>query len=112
MTNREIVEETGIPACIMSTVLYKLRQKPKRLIRIAGWLDLPYDGGTRPLAQYAIGSNADSPKPLPLGHAEVSRRCRAHKRMRVNSVFNLGSNDVKHLFPSRKSGTNGGASRG
>jgi hypothetical protein len=100
MTNRELVEETGIASENMGVILYKLRKKPKRMIRIAGWLDLPHNGiNTRPLAQYAIGNNADVPKPPPLGHAQVSRRIRAQKRVRVNSVFNIGNTDVKQLFP-------------
>ena len=99
MTNRELVEETGISDNKMSTILYKLRQKPKNMIRISGWVDMPYNGvNTRPLAQYAVGSKSDAPKPAPLGSAKVNRRIRAQKRIRVNSVFNLGNTDLKQLF--------------
>ena len=99
MTNRELVEETGISSQTMGVVLFVLREKPKRMIRITGWIDLPYNGvNTRPLAQYGIGTNADAPKPPPLGHTAVSRRIRAQKRIRVNSVFNIGANNVNTLF--------------
>jgi hypothetical protein len=101
MTNRELVEETGIPSHTMGVVLFVLRQRPKQMIRISGWVDLPYNGvNTRPLAQYSVGAGPDAPKPPPLGHMMVSRRIRAQKRMRVNSIFNIGNTDVKQLFPT------------
>lgn len=109
MTNRELVEETGVPAHIMCTVLWVLRQRPKRMIRIAGWVDMPYNGvNTRPLAQYGIGTGADVVKPAPLGHALVSRRLRAQKRKRVNSIFNLGDTDVNSLFSTPADGSTSG----
>jgi hypothetical protein len=100
MTNRELVEETGVPAIIMSTILYKLRLWPKRMVRVVGWVDLPCNGAnTRPLARYGIGTGTDVQKPPPLGHSLASKRARVHKRKRVTSIFNLGNTDVKYLFP-------------
>jgi hypothetical protein len=109
MTNRELVEETGIRSQTVGVVLFVLRQKPKRMIRIAAWEYLAHDGvNTRPHAKYSIGSNNDAPKPPPLGHAAVSRRLRAQKRKRVNSIFSIGNTDVNSLFSTPTNGNPGG----
>jgi len=110
MTNRGLVEETGIPSHTMGVILFVLRQKPKRMLRIVGWEYITHNGvNTRPHAVYGLGSNNDAHKPAPLGHAAVSRRLRAQKRKRVTSIFNIGAVNVNELFSTP---TDGNSSRG
>ena len=99
MTNREIVEETGIPAITVNTVLWNLHKQPNRMIHIASYVHMPYNGcNTRPLAAYGVGNKKDAAKPAPLGQAAVQRRIRQQRKKRVNSVFNLGNTNVNTLF--------------
>jgi hypothetical protein len=99
LTNRELVEETGIPQRVMNTVLYKLKQKPNRLIHIAAYVDQPCNGhNTRPHAAYAIGDKKDATKPKPLGRLFIQNRLRQQRNSRVTSIFNIGANNMKALF--------------
>lgn len=99
MTNRELVEETGIPQRVMNTVLYKLGQKPERLIHIAAYVAQPCNGyNTRSHASYDIGDKKDAAKPKPLGRSTVQKRSRRQRKAQAVSIFNIGAVDMKTLF--------------
>jgi hypothetical protein len=101
MTNRALVQVTGIERIYMDTILYKLHSKPRK-IYIQSWEELPHDGfNTRPHACYAAGIMWDAPKPKPLGGALIAKRRREYKRKRVNSIFNIGAIDVSTIFKER-----------
>jgi hypothetical protein len=101
MTNRTLVELTGIPQADMNNLLFKLHQPP-RMIYISSWEELTHDGfNTRPHACYAVGTGKDAVKPPPLGHSAVCKRRRAHLLGRVNSIFNLGDINVGKTFQER-----------
>lgn len=75
-------------ASVVSRLHRDLPTLPKR-IYIRDW-QYDAEGGRRyPRAVYAIGHATDCPKPQS-SKAENSRRYRASKRLRVNSVFDLG----------------------
>ena len=99
MTNRELVEETGIPQRVMNTVLYKLAQKPERLIHIAVYVAQPCNGpNTRPHAAYGIGDKKNAVKPKPIGRSLVQKRIRKYRKARAPSIFNIGAVDMNTLF--------------
>ncbi len=94
MTRSELVQTTGLPRNLVSSVLSRLNKKqktaPKR-VYIAHYQMDSEDGGRKyPRASYALGDKPDVKK-VKATRAQVSAHYRSNLKFRVSSVFDLAT---------------------
>ena len=92
LTSAELARELGLERNAVADALCKMQKKRKtrpRLIHIANYvMDDEVDDALRLRAVFALGDKPDAKRPATSG-AERSRRYRAKKKVKVNSIFSL-----------------------
>ena len=108
MTAREISVELDIHVNVVSVALHRCRKvridrrsKFVKRVYIHSWTRTVVVDRERvrenPRMVFALGSKPDAKKPPPQSGAERSRKKRANKLGRVNSVFSIGARDMNVL---------------
>jgi hypothetical protein len=101
ITGREIYGNIPYSDGSIRVALSYLR-RTKKSIHISGWIWEEYGHLIRALAQYSPGAGKDVKKPAPRTKAQHRRRHKDKKRVRVSSIFELGTPRDERRLTSRR----------
>lgn len=101
VTVREIYGNVPFTESSIRVALSYLCRDAKR-IHVHSWEEYEYGHLLRALAKYAHGRGRNAPKPPRRTRQEHKRRHHAKKKVRVNSVFQLGISADERRVTARK----------